>query len=125
MDEPSFIIDINPDHKDNIILTEQSTFGKAPIELSIKTRKDIHSGSHATAFVFTYFNGETWATESMTYDFIVLSWYERNQLKIWIYGILVTLVLFLISLIADHHGIFERGTAPVSQHALNCLRESK
>lgn len=105
-DEASFIIDADNKYKTNIILTESSTKGKAPIELNIKTKNDVRPGDHVTVFTFVYFNGKNWVTQDSKYNFIVLSWYERNQLAIWVIGTIITLGVFMINFFADHPGLF-------------------
>jgi len=105
--EASFIVDDHEKPTTNIILTESSTKGKTPIEVHLKTKKNIRPGSYTTSLTFTYFNGQNWVAQSSEYDFIVLSFYGRHQLLTWIVGILVSLVLFLINLFTNHPDVFK------------------
>ncbi|HLZ15243.1 MAG TPA: hypothetical protein VKQ34_04625 [Candidatus Saccharimonadales bacterium] len=114
-EEPTFIID---EGNANIIFTEFSTKGKAPIELNLKTRDSVRPGTHTATFVLTYYNGRDWVVQHNTYSFQILSWYERNQVPVWVSGIVVTLILFLITLVADHHGIF-------THSATHCMTSSR
>ncbi|RJP93670.1 MAG: hypothetical protein C4518_05655 [Desulfobacteraceae bacterium] len=65
----------------------------APIILSFYIDKDARPGPHSIQFIYTYFNGENWVSDSKNAEFIVTSFYEQH-------ATLINVILFIIGILS-------------------------
>jgi hypothetical protein len=94
-EECSFFIDAirEQDEFNNQILTETrphlpSGSMNAPISGSLKISKNARSGSHSISFVFSYFDGSKWRSETCSGNLTIRSFYQRNEMLVWTIGLL-------------------------------------
>ncbi len=79
-----------------------------PITLNLKLNSKARAGTHSVQFVLTYFNGSCWATSTETVSFTVRTFYQRNELKIWLIGALIAVAGVILSGIACYNSIFSQ-----------------
>lgn len=86
-------IDINIQNEDKqqlpIVITE-GIGGMAPIEYELTTSRNCLPGNYYIDFVFTYFNGNKWCTDSKRIDFHVQNIFERYQAAFSIIALLAS-----------------------------------
>lgn len=73
---------------------------KPPLELPLRTRPDIPTGTHGLQFFFTYFNGSEWRTNSQSVSIMVPNWFKRHESWTWgaaIIGVLLALASLLLN----------------------------
>jgi hypothetical protein len=74
----------------NVIATEMKYCGKAPLELSLQTAKNIKPGKYYIEFCFTYYDGQKWRSNTRRAEFTVRTFIERHQQKVAIWGIVAS-----------------------------------
>lgn len=77
------------------IATEQPSDGNPPARFIINT-KDVSLGEYKLDVVFTYFNGEKWASSRKEVPFKIAGCYERNKTLFNAIGIFIALLALLL-----------------------------
>lgn len=75
------------------ISTELTIGNKAPFEFFLKTNTNSTSGIHKLNFYLTYFNGSEWKSSIQSVDIDIPTRYKRNELVIWIFGLLLSILV--------------------------------
>jgi hypothetical protein len=81
----------------NMVTTEMKYGGKAPLELSLQTLKDIKPGKYYIEFCFTYYDGQKWRSGTKRAEFTIRTFIERHQQKIAVWGLVASVIGLLLS----------------------------
>lgn len=83
-DSSMFFDNSSSEMKAPIISTEMK-IREAPFKYSLLTKKSIKPGKYNIQFIFSYFNGEKWYTDSQIVEFKVRNFLERYDVPIgWV-----------------------------------------
>jgi hypothetical protein len=64
------------------ISTEADIEG-APVAIRLRVRPNAKPGHYSVPLAFTYFDGTQWKSSSASADFVVRSWFQRNEVIIF------------------------------------------
>lgn len=78
----SMYVDSSDDELPRIITETKLRF--APVELVLFTRPTARAGQHSVQICFTYFNGETWESDTTDIIFFIRSFVQRKELFVWV-----------------------------------------
>ena len=85
-------VDRTPPLSTEQVVRDSDGVANTVLTLDLKIRKSARPGPHSLGLVLTYFNGDTWAVSDSTVSFSVRNFYQRNEIKIWIAGVLLALI---------------------------------
>lgn len=113
------------DIKKNIVKVSPRIFseinrGGAPVQLNLKTKKDVIPGTYSIDINFTYFNGKEWRVSEKQVNFKVQNFFERNEGWIKWLAIIGSIVAFL--LLIEYIYKFCKYILPLVQHYQNCKK---
>lgn len=98
-DHPTFFFDnpLNPQHGRTPQISTEAKLESAPIDIRLKTRRKLRPGPHEIQFVFSYFNGSSWATSTARALFTVRNLYQRHEGLVWGIGLIAALTGIILA----------------------------
>jgi len=86
--EATWFFDARPSEQDNYQISTEVKHpkGSAPISLDLRLHRKARPGPQSVAFVFTYFDGDSWHTCTNHARFTVRNFYHRHETAVWLIG---------------------------------------
>lgn len=80
----------------------------APFKYELTTKKSIKPGDYSLQFILTYYNGETWKSDSQSVEFKVRNFLERNDVLIGVFALVASIIAIVtVGIIPLINWIFE------------------